>query len=128
MSTNVLLVGHCGPDSTYLRMAVRQAEPQARVLLADDDEALQSALKGEVTLLLINRELGYGFETDQGVALIKWLHANHPAVATMLISNYPEAQKDAESAGALPGFGKRDIGSPRAIALLRGALSASAHK
>jgi hypothetical protein len=125
---NVLLVGHCGPDSTYLRMTVRHAEPQARILLADDDEAVQAALNGEVSLMLINRELGYGFQNDQGVALIKWVHENYPRIPTMLVSNYPEAQKDAEAAGAIPGFGKRDIGTQRVTTLLRNALSVASHK
>jgi hypothetical protein len=40
----------------------------------------------------------------------------------MLVSNYPDAQAAAEKAGALPGFGKRDIGSPRVKELLRDAL------
>ena len=44
-------------------------------------------------------------------------------VKMMLVSNYPDAQAAAVEAGALPGFGKRDIGSPRVKELLRQALT-----
>jgi len=40
----------------------------------------------------------------------------------MLVSNYPEAQAAAVAEGALPGFGKREIGTPRVNDLLRNAL------
>ncbi len=43
----------------------------------------------------------------------------------MLVSNYPDAQAAAVANGALPGFGKREIGSPRVIELIKGALEAS---
>jgi len=123
MSKKVLLVGHCGPDSSYLRMVVRQADPSAKVLMADDARELRAALDGGVDLILFNRELGYGFDESQGVELIKWLKPNYPTIPLMLVSNYPEAQADAVAAGALPGFGKREIGSPRIPALLRDVLT-----
>jgi hypothetical protein len=40
----------------------------------------------------------------------------------MLVTNYPEVQAAATAAGAMPGFGKREIGSLRVKELLRGAL------
>jgi len=43
-------------------------------------------------------------------------------VKAMLVSNYPEAQAAAVAEGALPGFGKREIGTPRVGELLREAL------
>jgi hypothetical protein len=123
MSKKVLLVGHCGPDSSYLRMVVRQADPAAQVLMADDARELRAALDGGVDLILFNRELGYGFDESEGVELIKWLKPNYPTIPLMLVSNYPEAQAEAVAAGALPGFGKREIGSPRIPTLLRDALA-----
>jgi hypothetical protein len=41
----------------------------------------------------------------------------------MLVSNYAEAQAAALAAGAAPGFGKREIGTPKVKELLRSALS-----
>jgi DNA-binding NarL/FixJ family response regulator len=119
----VVLVGHCGPDNSYLKMAVTSAEKVAQVYPADDEAELKHALEEGVDLVLFNRELGWGFEETTGVEIIRKLKATHPAVKMILVSNYPEAQAAAVAAGALPGFGKRDIGSPKVKQLLRDALN-----
>ena len=123
MSKKVLLVGHCGPDSSYLRSAVRKALPEATVLSADDSTVLERTLKDGVDLVLLNRTLDYGFDVSSGVDLIKTLAASHPDVRTMLVSNYPDAQAAASAAGALPGFGKREIGTAKVTTALRQALA-----
>ena len=122
----VVLVGHCGADSSYLRIAVSSAGAAGvSVVTADDQESLDAALSGNgVELVLINRVLDWGFEDQEGVALIAHLRHSHPHVKTMLVSNYPESQAAAVAAGALPGFGKREIGSPRVKELLKSALGA----
>src|SRR4051794_24161890 len=114
MAKKVALVGHCGPDSSFLRIVVSRAERDVQVVSVDDDSDLKKALEGGVDLLLLNRELDYGFHEQEGVALIRKLRATYPHVKTMLVSNYPDAQAAAVAEGALPGFGKRDLGSPRA--------------
>jgi hypothetical protein len=127
MSKNVIvLVGHCGPDSSFLRMAVSSADRTAQVVMADDPAELNQALKAGVHLVLLNRELGYGFDGQMGVDLVKHLRQTHPHVKTMLVRNYPDAQAAAVANGALPGFGKREIGSPRVPQLIREALTAGA--
>lgn len=124
MSKNVkiALIGHCGPDSSYLRMVCGQAAKGAQVLMADDDSELQDVLGQDVDLLLFNRELGYGFTHKMGVEAIKYLRGLNPNLRMMLVSNYPDAQAAAVANGALPGFGKREIGSPRVIEAIRAAL------
>src|SRR5215207_7577339 len=122
MPKKVALVGHCGPDSSYLRIAVSRAEKDVQVVAVDDDSDLKRLLDDGVDLLLLNRQLDYGFSEDEGVALIRRLRAAYPHVKAMLVSNYPDAQAAAVAEGALPGFGKRDIGSPRVGELLREAL------
>ena len=122
MSKKVALVGHCGPDSSFLRMAVSSADRSIRVLAADDSGELQRVLADGVDLLLLNREMPYGFDANLGVDMIPTLRKAHPNVKIMLVSNYAEAQAAAIAAGALPGFGKREIGSPRVAELIRGAL------
>ena len=122
MSKRVALVGHCGPDSSYIRMAVGRAGRDIKVLSADDQAELDQLLKDGVDLLLFNRVLDYGFEQTEGVAVIRALRAKHPELKVMLISNYPEAQAEAVAAGALPGFGKRELGSPKVGDLIRHAL------
>ena len=124
----VVLVGHCGADSSYLRIAVSSAGVAGvSVVSADDQEALDAAFAdNNVELVLINRVLDWGFEDQEGVSLIAHLRQTHPQVKTMLVSNYPESQAAAVAAGALPGFGKREIGSPKVKELLRGALIGTA--
>jgi CheY-like chemotaxis protein len=122
MSKRVALVGHCGPDASYLRLAVSRAVKDAQILFADDQHTLKKLVDGGVDLILFNRQLDYGFETDEGVEMIKRLRTTNPSLKAMLISNYPEAQQAARQAGAVEGFGKREIGSPRVSELIRSAL------
>jgi DNA-binding NarL/FixJ family response regulator len=122
MSKKIALVGHCGPDSSYLRMTVAKAGRDIKVTSADDDAELKQLLDDGVDLLLLNRELDYGFDEREGVALIRKLRTAYPNVKTMLVSNYPDAQQAAVQAGALPGFGKRELSSPRVLELIRAAL------
>jgi two-component system, chemotaxis family, chemotaxis protein CheY len=125
MSKKVALVGHCGPDSSYLRMAVSKALRDAKVVAADDDLELKQLLRDGVDLLLFNRVLDYGFRSDEGIDVIRQLRSDHPQVKMMLVSNYEDAQEAAVQAGALPGFGKREIGTPRVTQVLREALGAT---
>lgn len=119
-SLKVALVGHCGPDSYMLRSAVKHVLPDAQIAMIDDGAALKMAIADGVTVLLVNRVLGYGFDADSGVGLIGALRASHPQLKLLLISNYADAQAQAVAAGAMPGFGKNNIGSPK----MREALAA----
>jgi two-component system chemotaxis response regulator CheY len=121
--SKVLLVGHCGPDSTYLRMAVKSALSEVVLSSADDNAAMETALQQGTDLVLFNRELDFGFDPATGVEMIRLLKQRHPQLRMMLISNHPDAQSAAVAAGALPGFGKREIGSPRVRQLLRDAIA-----
>jgi two-component system, chemotaxis family, chemotaxis protein CheY len=122
MPKKIILVGHCGPDSSYLRMSVARAVRDATIQLADDDADLARQISAGADLLLLNRQLDYGFAAETGVDLIKQLRAAHPNLRMMLVSNYPDAQAAAIAAGALPGFGKRELGAPRVGKVLREAL------
>lgn len=122
MTKRVALIGHCGPDSSYLRMTVSRAAKGAQVVSADDTAELDRLLDQGVELLLFNRVLDYGFDETEGVAIIRRLRVSHPNLKMMLVSNYPEAQAEAVAAGALPGFGKREMSSPRVTEIIRAAL------
>jgi len=126
MSKKVVLVGHCGPDSSFLRMAVSSADRGITVSMADDTQELKAALEAGVDLVLLNRELGWGFQQSLGVDVIKLLGRSYPQTKFMLVSNFPDAQAAAVAAGAVPGFGKREIGQPRVAQLIRDALAAGA--
>jgi len=123
MSKKVALVGHCGPDIGYMRMIVSGVDKGVQVVSADDDQSLSKILKDGVDLLLFNRVLDFGFDENEGIAVIRKLHKHSPDLKMMLVSNYPEAQAAAVKAGALPGFGKRDLSSARVKDMLREALS-----
>ena len=66
--------------------------------------------------------ISIALERDEG--LLKRLRRLYPELKAMLISNYPDAQAAAVAEGALPGFGKRELGSLRVAELIRGALGA----
>jgi two-component system, chemotaxis family, chemotaxis protein CheY len=125
ITRRIALVGHCGPDFSYLRLALRSADPYAQVLEIDDEESLRQNLNAGVDLLLVNRVLDFGFPEETGVDLIRRLHIGYPQLKMMLVSNYADAQTAAIEAGALPGFGKRDLGLPRVVELIRAALAQS---
>ena len=123
MGKKVVLVGHCGPDSSFLRVTVSKAEAGITVSMADDSQELKAALDGGADLLLLNRELGYGFDQAMGVDVIRQFRGSYPNTKFMLVSNYADAQAAALAAGGVPGFGKREIGQPRVAQLIREALS-----
>jgi hypothetical protein len=61
-----------------------------------------------------------------GVEMIRTLRQTRPNLKMILVSNYPEAQQAAEAAGALPGFGKKELGTPRVADLIRDTLAMTA--
>lgn len=123
MAKKVVLIGHCGADSSYLRIAVGSADRSAQVVAADDEASLQRVLADGADLLLVNRVLDYGFAEDGGIELIGRLRRQHPQLRMILVSNYADAQQAAVAAGALPGFGKRELGTPKVAQLLRDVLA-----
>ena len=48
MPKKVILVGHCGPDASYLRMAVQKALQEAVIIMADDDAELRKLLSARI--------------------------------------------------------------------------------
>ena len=117
----ILLVGHCTPDAYAIRSAVTSLIPGAAVDFARDQASLDQALANS-DLLLVNRKLDGSFDAEDGVTLIRDLSSRSPGPRAMLISNLDDAQAAAQSAGALPGFSKRDLYSSGTKTRLRKAL------
>jgi ActR/RegA family two-component response regulator len=92
-------------------------------LSADDGRELNRVLENGADLLLLNRTLDFGFDDDEGIAIIRKLRPQYPNVKMMLVSNYAEAQAAAVAEGALPGFGKRELNTPRVAEMIREALA-----
>ncbi len=120
MSKKVLLVGHCGPDSFALRSAIGRLG-DVEIEMVNDAKTLEAGMPA-AALLLVNRVLDGRFETGDGVELIERLASDSDGPAMMLISSYPEAQAQAEAAGALPGFGKTEMYDDRTAERIRAAL------
>ncbi|MFW5682362.1 MAG: hypothetical protein ACOC1G_05095 [Phycisphaeraceae bacterium] len=118
--TRVVLVGHCGADSGMLRHAIEKALPHCEVTHADRAKELESKADAS-SLLLVNRVLPGGLGESSGIDLIRKLQQRDAPdrPAAMLISNYEDAQRQAEAAGALPGFGKAELGQPETVEKLR---------
>ena len=115
----VVLVGHCGFDANQLARFVEQTLPDVKVVSAHEDAALASA-SNEQSLWLVNRKLDGRFDTD-GLGLITRQAAKQRGPRVMLISNYADAQQQAQNAGAFPGFGKADLFSDHATTNLKAA-------
>ncbi len=121
-TTRILLVGHCGPDSFMLRSAARRAVPEADVAYAASTAELHARLAAS-DVLLVNRVLDGDFESDSGIELIRTVLADRPETVALLVSNHDDAQREAESAGARPGFGKANAMSDEAAERLRAAAA-----
>ena len=122
MSARIVLVGHCGVDAPRLEAEVSKCLPRADVISVNTEEQLQDICEEGADLLLVNRQLPFGFESEEGVELIQELQQMHPDVKIMLVSDRPDAQEEAKRAGAIDGFGKADLGSGKIADILKCAL------
>jgi two-component system, chemotaxis family, chemotaxis protein CheY len=121
----VVLVGHCGPDAYALRAAIRSFFPRGSAVMVNGDDALQAEL-ARADVLLVNRALDGDFAVGSGVDLIRTLAARplSERPAMVLVSNFADAQEAALAAGAMPGFGKRQMYSPEMRKNLEAAVAA----
>lgn len=118
---HVLLVGHCGPDAYAIKSAVSSAVPGASVAMVTDAGRLEAELP-RASLLLVNRVLDGSFEHEGGIELIRALSEREGAPPAMLVSNFAEAQAEAQAAGAVPGFGKTALYAADTKARIRSAI------
>ena len=128
MSQRIVLVGHCGVDAPRLEAAVSRILPRADVISVNSEEQLADVCEEGADLLLINRQLPFGFETEEGVELMREMQQMHPDVKMMLVSDRPDAQERARHAGAVDGFGKADLGSRKIAEILKVALKGQQSK
>jgi hypothetical protein len=122
MSKRILLVGHCGVDGPRMQREICNFLDEADVLRINSDDDLTRAVDEGADLLLINRE-PIGFEPKTGKDLVRELHGRYPDTKLMLVSDYDDAQGEAEEAGAMPGFGKSIVGTPQFERTVKQALA-----
>ena len=114
----VLDVGQCRPDHSGIRSTLTQHFDVEVDQVMFVGEAIDQLSKQEYTLVLVNR-LIFDDGSDGG-ELIRQMKANDgmKGVPIMLISNYQDAQDRAVSEGAVPGFGKSELGDPESVTKL----------
>ncbi|HYO11259.1 MAG TPA: hypothetical protein VER17_20005 [Tepidisphaeraceae bacterium] len=122
MSQRIVLVGHCGVDAPRLESEISRSVQGVDVVTINSEDQLEAVCGEQGVLLLVNRQLPYGFDDEEGVRLMKDIHRRHPNVKMMLVSDLPDAQEEARGAGAIPGFGKADLGTGRIAERLKQAL------
>lgn len=115
----VLSVGQCNYDHGNISRALKGSFGAEVVRVDTADEAL-AKMKGEpFALVLVNRV----FDSDggSGLDLIRQAKADEAIAGQpmMLVSNFPEAQAEAVSAGAVPGFGKASLDRPETAEALK---------
>jgi DNA-binding NtrC family response regulator len=118
---NILLVGHCGPDSASLERFITDTLEGAEVSRADTaDDGKQMLADQSFDLVLVNRVIPMTDELGQD--WIGRMHETYSDTPFMLVSNHEDAQQEAEANGAVPGFGKRDLNTEEAAQKLKNAL------
>jgi CheY-like chemotaxis protein len=119
MTKHVLDVGNCAMDHSSIRSML---EGQFSVQVtqahgwADASEHLQ---RQPFDLVLVNRILDR--DGSEGLEIIRQMKSeiDWKDTPVMLITNFSEHQERAVMAGALQGFGKRAIGDPQTVDMLR---------
>jgi CheY-like chemotaxis protein len=106
---HILSVGQCSFDhgliTRHLRMIYGAEVAGANTI----NEALVTLRAGNFDLVLVNRV--FDGDGTPGLDLIRAIKADPElaAVPVMLVSNHQDAHVEAQSLGALPGFGKADL-------------------
>ena len=115
MTKRVLDVGNCVPDHAAVRRLVESnfdAEVSQSHQLRDTLAALR---KERFDLVIVNRKLDHDY--SDGLEIIRKIKADPELrqVPAIMLSNYPEYQKEAIEAGAEMGFGKQEYGKPATL-------------
>jgi CheY-like chemotaxis protein len=119
----VLSVGQCNLDHASISRRLRDEFGAVVIGASGAQDALAALQGGGIDLVLVNRV----FDNDAapGLEFLRVLKAD-PATSdlpVMLVSNFPDAQRDAEALGALPGFGKADLNGSTARQRLAAVLA-----
>ena len=119
-SKSVMVVGNCLPDNFTMGRWFKKHFDADYLKARNRVAAIEMLRKHSIDLVLVNRI----FDSDggSGIDLIAELTRDFSATTTMLISNFADAQTDAEAQGALPGFGKSELKNPASVDKVKHAL------
>lgn len=111
----VLSVGQCNPDHNSIKNYFESNFDCQITRIDSTEEALTELSKNSYDLVLVNRKLDIDY-TD-GTVLVEAMQKDSSLrqIPIMLISNYPEYQKEAVVLGAVPGIGKLEYGKESAF-------------
>jgi CheY-like chemotaxis protein len=109
MAKRVLDIGNCSMDHGAIRGMLEKQFGADVVQCHGPDDSLEALRHGQFDLVLVNRKLDQDY--SDGLDIIHALKADPQlaSIPVMLITNYPEYQEQAVAAGALPGFGKKEL-------------------
>ena len=105
----IFSVGQCNPDHSSIKSFFERNFECSIKRIDSREEALQILKEEKPDLLIMNRKLDIDY-TD-GTELIMEMKKNpeFSCIPVMLVSNYPEYQKEAVKLGAVYGFGKAEL-------------------
>lgn len=124
MPARVLSIGNCAADNAALKGLIEGRFDAQLTPVAGHIDARRTVQDGDWDLILVNR-VGDA-DGASGLDLIAWLTDSHPDTPCMLLSNFPDAQQQAQQAGARPGFGKAALAAPETLASLEAILPSGA--
>jgi CheY-like chemotaxis protein len=109
MTKRVLDVGNCVPDHAAIRRMLETTFAAEVVQAHRSSDALQHLRSSRFDLVLVNRKLDEDY--SDGLDIIKQIKADErlAPIPCMLITNYADHQQTAVEAGAVWGFGKREV-------------------
>jgi CheY-like chemotaxis protein len=105
----ILSVGQCSFDHGSMTRHLGKIYGAEVAKANTVGEALVTLRAGNFDLVLVNRV--FDGDGTQGLDLIRAIKADPElaSIPVMLVSNYEDVQVEAQSLGALPGFGKADL-------------------
>lgn len=108
----VLDVGNCGHDHGQISRMLERTFGAVTAVAETAEQTLERLAREHFDLVLINRKLDHDY--SDGIEVLKRIKSDPKLKDTpvMLVTNYPEHQAQAVAEGALPGFGKLQLGSP----------------
>ncbi len=118
----ILSVGQCGADHGSISRVFQRAFAAEVVGIDTTVEALEKLRREAFALVLVNRV--FDADGSSGLDLIKQIKSDEALAPTpvMLVSNYADAQKQAAEAGAVPCFGKAELGAVQMVERVRRVL------
>lgn len=121
----VLSVGQCGFDHGSISRFLQQHFDVVVTPTATTVDATRRMRQDAYDLVLVNRQ--FDADGSEGVDFIEHVKSDPELkdIPVMLITNFREYDQQAVTKGAVPGFGKADLGSTALVARLGQFLGAN---